>query len=259
LLSVAFFDVLGFFGATSFLAWITFAPLQSDQLEKFTEWSSRKTARDNFAEVNDYFLGSFLGFASAAGCDYIYHYVQLHQVYKAYATPLFDGIGVGFFTGMAGLLWAILYVRLIIKGEKDWDDLNLPPLSYTVVISAFVVVSAYLEATGLVYSPTFLEGGAWFVSILFTVWAGWQTIRYHDEVKLKRGVKHRAIIGSIVLLSIFVIANYIVIPFIRWVESENLTDSFILLLGILTLVYLAYHLVPVNSAFFELQQLPQQD
>jgi len=241
-MTVAFFDVLAFFGAVSFLAWITFAPLQRDQLEKFVRQSH--IARDNFSSVNDYFLGSFLGFAISAGFDYVYHYVEFHPAYKGYSPILYDAIGFGFFTGMAALLWAILYIRLIVKGEKDWDDINPPVLLYTVAISGYVVALTYWAALGVAGSSSSLEGGAYLASILLTAWAGWQAIRYHEELRIKRRAKHRATIGLAVLVFTTLALQDVITPVFRWIQANNFTNDVLIFFGILLFVFVAYRIAP---------------
>jgi hypothetical protein len=230
---VVFFDLVTFFGVASFFAWLTFAPLQSDQLQTFEEeW---RRARANFSTINDYFLVSFLFYALSAGCDYLYNKAG----YANYRADLYAGIGFGFFAGITGLLWAMLYVRLIVKGEKDWDNIDPPGFLYTLFCFGITVVSAFFEARSTFgFIP--VENAAWLGAFFLTAWGGWNAIRYHDRKEWKKLGRRtgEGITGLAVLVLTPLVVLGVVIPFLRYIESLNLVNEFgYVLLAVLVLVW----------------------
>lgn len=189
---VTFFDLITFFGVASFFAWLAFAPLQSDQLSKF-KGKNRKKAGDNFAAINDYFLVSFLSCALAAICDYLFH----NPAYVSYRSALYSGIGLSFLAGIAGLLGAILYVRLIVKGEKTWYNVNPPGFFYTLLVFAWTVGWVYFSAENLISVSHPKAQFVWFSAGCWVAWGGWRMIRYSDEWRWKERGRRKGATGFV--------------------------------------------------------------
>jgi hypothetical protein len=210
---ITLFDLISVFGLASFFAWLAFAPLQSDQLEKF-KGKNRKKAGRNFAAINDYFLVSFLGYALAATCDYL---SQITNV--PYLGILTAVIYLGIFAGVTGLLWAMMYVRLIVKAEKTWYSVNPPDFIETYVLFGATLALVYFAVDYASKATFSTDRFLWICEIGVVAWSGWQAIRYHDERNWKERGKRRGMIGLTALFLTPIVLGNVVIPLLRLLET----------------------------------------
>jgi hypothetical protein len=207
---VTFFDLVTFFGVASFFAWLAYAPLQSDQLDKF-KGKNRKRAGDNFAAINDYFLVSFLGFALAATCDYLSQVLTDASFLGLVSTAS----SLGIFAGITGLLWAMLYVRMIVKADRTWYSIDPPGFLFTYLFFGVTVVMVYVAAQFSMTSSFALDKFLWFCEMFVAAWGGWRVIRYHDETDWRVRGKRRGIVGLAALILVPILLGTIVVPLLR--------------------------------------------
>ncbi len=118
---VAFFEVITFFGVAAFFAWLEFLALLNDMVSHVIP-SQRKQARQILVGISDFFLMSFVSFATAIIADYLYHngfYIGSYFFGALYHFPLVYFMVVWFFPiGIVAFCIPTLYIRAILRGER---------------------------------------------------------------------------------------------------------------------------------------------
>jgi hypothetical protein len=133
---VSFFEVITFFGVAAFFAWLEFLTLLNDlaaQFERsefvasspYSAWLrlfNRRQARHNLIGISDFFLVSFLFYATSCVANYFYHnrfYVGNLLVTLFYHNYLVIGAELLFFgAGIVTFAVPIEYVRSILRGDR---------------------------------------------------------------------------------------------------------------------------------------------
>lgn len=130
---------------SAFFAWLGFTPLQSENLLEGLEGGFLRRGRRNLYVVNNYFLVSFVFYASAAIGDYLVnsqtdYWLGLVNPYRHFWL-LYIIVGLCFLIGVVTLVAPILYMNPILKGDKTVDSINPAGAGYALGMCASVLIN----------------------------------------------------------------------------------------------------------------------
>lgn len=165
---VTFAEVISFFGAASFFAWLAFIVFQDEQLTDYAQDLKKlKIARVHLFTVYDFFLMSFACYAVAFVADYLVHLTDGYLLigFDTFHSPLLYGIiGAFCILGLLTLALPLAYIRSMSKGTTDPLNVNPPNFAHTLVrfpLGIMNLVAAMAEFNSIQNAPNWLAMAVW--------------------------------------------------------------------------------------------------
>jgi hypothetical protein len=170
---VAFFDLVTFFGLGAFFAWLAFARLHDKELrEEFPD--ALEKVRRNLYTINDYFLISFMFWATGGILNFLYHTRVIGPLSSEYNNPLYTEsftymiMGVLFLVGLVTFAFPMTYIRAIGKGESDLSKIDPPDFWHTLFVFILAAFGTFWDVLGFIDNPSVFGHTLFVVTTLLT-------------------------------------------------------------------------------------------
>jgi hypothetical protein len=171
---VVFFDLVTFFGLGAFFAWLAFARLYDKELrEEFPD--AVEKVRRNLYTINDYFLISFMFWATGGILDYLYHLRIIGPLSgNWWYNPLYNDsftyliMGVLFLVGLVTLALPMTYIRAIGKGKNDLSKIDPPDFPHTLGVFICTSFGTFFGVLGMMNYPPLIGRIVYAVATLLT-------------------------------------------------------------------------------------------
>jgi hypothetical protein len=197
---VSLFEVITFFGVSAFFAWLGLLPLLNDLLPPEDDLSLDR-ARENLIAISDYYLVSFMSFATAIVADYVFHNgIPFFFPYFYHLPILYFVIPVVFAVGIFTLLLPVYYIRSIWKGKRTLAGMNPTVVSGALLTLYFMSIMLFLAWIGYINSTSSFRNIMWagvgFMSVLGIL----LPLKYKVRTRFKRGIVQVLALAPVLLI-----------------------------------------------------------